>query len=208
MTDFVGRESAVKRAFDLATEFGVDLTPDIRRVGETIPHLARLSNHGALVHVTAAGGADFYKAQINYFRDHYQIAASRVIEIIMPGFHSDLTYYPRKAEPLELSVHQGAGHLIISDPADETFGKANSLNTKFYPINAEVTPSITLQPGQFYTIEADKWSGPLVISGLCQFDPNGQWRPQEVPVELGSTVIDTPDGFIEVPDDFANAEFN
>lgn len=190
-----------------ASEYGVDVDTDIRRMGRFTPILVHLDGIGRPVtHVTDDSGADYYIARIDYYRSFAEIHASRVIAIVMPGYRTKLAYWTKAAAKKELIVHRGNGYLIIGNPDQE---ELDSFNTSIFPIDPDVTPRVTLPPGRFYTLQAAAWSQePLVVSGLCETDRNGNWESMEIAVEPGQEVLVTPDGLVEVPDDFVAAQFN
>ena len=190
-----------------ASEYGIDVDTDIRRMGTFTPILVHLDGVGRPVtHITDTTGADYYIARIDYYRGIAEIHASRVIAIVMPGYRTKLAYWTKAAAKKELVVHRGAGYLIIGNPDED---ELDAFNTTIFPIDPDVTPHVTLPPGRFYTLQAAVWSPePLVVSGLSETDRDGNWESMEITVEPGQEILVAPEGIVQVPDDFMSAQFN
>lgn len=214
------KPSPVDIARGFASELGVNLDADMQKFGVLAPHLVQLDTRtksgGPITHITDEKGADYYAALIAYNMAssaganaglNEKIAASRAIAVVMQGGRTKCAYWPKGAQPKVLTVHRGHGSFIVGTPVGDELDR--DFDTEIYSVDAKVTPQITVQPGQLYTIEAASWSEePLVVSAFSQTDAKGNWEQAEVLVEAGSEVLDTPDGPIVVPEEFATAEFN
>jgi hypothetical protein len=214
MMSQVASKSDVARGF--ASEYSVDINSDISQIGALTPMLAQLDGIGRpAVHVTDVTGADYYLSRIDYCNDSNEIHAYRAIAIIMPGYRTKMAYWTKRGDKKEVSVHQGTGYLIIGDTDldkldDETDNPSDDdFKTAIFPLDPAITPHVTIPPGTFYTIEAAAWSPePLVISGLSKTDADGNWEHTEIAIEPGEEIIMTPDGIVEVPDEFLSARFD
>jgi flavodoxin len=103
-----------------------------------------------------------------------------------------------------LEVHQGVGSLILGNPPHDE----EDFPTAIYPLNPTVTPSVTVPPNHFYTLEAASWSQePLVVSEMFEIKGEGELRNAEIVVSPGQKTITTPDGPIDVPEEFREGIF-
>lgn len=194
--------TATQQAQGFASELGIDLDPDLKG-GLLVPQIVQVDPvTGSMRHINDGRGSDYYAARID-FKYGQAPVASRAVAVVMPGARTNLGYRPLGADPKELSIHRGHGYFIVGDPHSED----DAFQTEYYPVDPAVTPRITLQPGKFYTLEAADWCE-LVVSGLSEIDSNGEWQDAEIPVEPGTEVLQTPDGPIQVPDDFIVAQFD
>jgi hypothetical protein len=193
---------------EFASEYGVDVYADLNKIGKLTPVLVELDGIGRpITHVTDESGVDYYISRIDYYSSVLELRASRVIALVMPGYRTKSAYWPSGAVKKKLTIHRGAGYLIIGDPEDDE--SSSGLNTSSFCLDPEVTPKVTLPPEKFYTIEAASWSPePLVISGLSKKDMNGKWENSEIAVEIGQDIVLTPNGIVNVPEEFVSGQFN
>ncbi len=194
-------------AREFASELGYDLNQDVQRLGLLPPHLVQIDPvNGPLAHTTDEREVDYYTARID-FGDDERIAASRVFAVVMKGAKTKPAYWPKNAQLKELRVLKGEGWLIIGNPDSEELDDIS--RTKMFKLDAEVTPDVTLQPGTFYVLEAASWSSdPLIVSGLSETDAEGQWEHTEILVEAGEEFLETPDGMVQVPEEFSTSQYN
>jgi hypothetical protein len=193
------------KAKGFTQDLGIDIYEGTQGMGRVGTRLVTLDRSGsATLHITDELGADYYIACVNYQRKQ-EIKGKRTIAVIMPGYHTKFAYWPQNAKPRKISIHSGTGYLIVGDPKDEELD--GDFKTRYYSVDAEVTPSVTLQPGNFYTLEAAPGST-LTVSSLAEIDDQGNWDGHEIPVEPGQQIIKAPEGIIPVPDEFVYGEIN
>jgi hypothetical protein len=186
-------------------DLGIDILEGTQGMGRVGMRLVMLDENGSpTLHITDELGADYYVACVNYQRKD-EVKARRTIAIIMAGYHTKFAYWPKEAKPRKISVHSGQGYLIVGDPEDEDLD--GGFKTHYYSVDAKVTPTVTLQPGKFYTLEAAPGSS-LVVSSLAEIGPDGNWDGHEIIVEPGQQIIKAPEGIIPVPEEFVTGDFN
>ncbi len=190
-----------------ASSFGIDVADDLHHLGELIPSLAQLDTRGRFVsHIQDELGADYFCSRIEYWNARRYLQAYRVIARISSGKRTKLAYWPKTASYQKINIHQGQGYFILGDPDNTEMG--STFNSAIYTVNAEVTPTVFLPPGRFYTLQAASWSSkPFVVSALCQMQYDGKWGSSEIQFEPGNDTINTIDGIIDVPDDFMSGNF-
>lgn len=199
------RLSPDAKAKGFTRDLGIDIYEDTQGMGRVGTRLMALDGNGSpVMHITDQLGADYYVACVNYNRKN-QVKAKRTIAVVMAGYHTKFAYWPKDAKPRKIAVHGGHGYLIVGDPSDDEFD--GNFNTHYFSVDAKVTPSVTLQPGSFYTLEAAPGSK-LVVSSLAEVDDRGNWDGLEIPVEPGQQIIKAPEGIVPVPEEFIDGNFN
>lgn len=193
------------KAKGFTQDLGIDIYEGTQGMGRVGIRLVTLDRSGSpTLHITDELGADYYIACVTYQRKQ-KLKAKRTIAVIMSGYHTKFAYWPKDARPRKISIHSGKGYLIVGDPQDDDLD--GDFNTHYYSVDAEVTPSVTLQPGNFYTLEAAPDST-LVVSSLAEIDIDGNWDGHEIIVEPGQQIIKAPEGIVPVPDEFIYGEIN
>lgn len=186
-------------------DLGINILQDTQGMGRVATRLIALDRSGSTtLHLTDELGADYYLACVDYQRKH-QVKGRRTIAVIMAGYHTKFAYWPQHAKPRKISIHSGHGYLIVGDPTDNELD--GNFKTHYYSVDVAVTPSVTLQPGNFYTLEAASGSN-LVVSSLAEPDVDGNWDSHEILVEPGQQIIKAPEGIVPVPDEFISGDFN
>jgi hypothetical protein len=190
-----------------AAKYGIDIVGDLRRLGNLKPVLGRVDNKGSFVsHINDECGADYYYSYIEFWDSNTTIHAGRAIARITAGRRTNLAYWQRTSQPQQINVHCGAGYLIIGNPDDQYL--ATGFNTTIYSIDSNVTPHVFLPPGRFYTVQAASWSPEmLVVSALSISDKYGNWGSKEFTISPGEKTLSTPEGVIDVPDEFITGDF-
>jgi hypothetical protein len=192
-------------AHGFAAELGYNLSNDYQYAGLS-PHVVQLDpkRQRNFEHIVDNTGADYYAARIDF--GGTKVVASRAFAIVMEGGRSGSAYLPKQAHPKKLTVIRGCGSLIIGNPENDDLDGA--FMTDIYPLNAAITKEVTLPPGHFYTIEADKGTE-VIVSCLSETDSNGNWELSEIVVEPGKESLEAPDeGLVVVPEEFMNADFS
>lgn len=190
---------------EFVENFGIDIFDGIQGMGRVSARFAPLDETGAkLIRITDNYGTDFYASRVCYMRKT-RMMGGRAIALINPGGRTKFAYWPKGAQTKQIIIHKGQGHLIVGDPED--IDETGYFSTRYYMIDAETTPFVTLQPGMFYTIEAASWSE-LVVSAVSKPNATGDWGAAEIPFEPGKETIKSPDGMIPVPEEFMTANFN
>lgn len=184
--------STEQEALDFADENSIDIGPDTytgRR-----PRLTLLDSKGTTKQRITATGADYLFSRIDFFSgENLKVRASRMIAIIVDS-RTELACWMPGAPTKHLTVHRGEGLLVVGNPENQT--------TTDFQLDHEITPSLTLPGGRFYTFEADPTADGLVVSGLYETTVSMYWDSMETPIEPGQEKIDTPSGVIYVPTNF------
>jgi hypothetical protein len=190
-----------------AAKYGVDVIGDLQQLGNLTPILGRVDNNGSFVsHIFDTSGADYYYSYIDYRDSNSITRAGRVIARISTGQRTKLAYWQKTAKSQRINIHRGAGYLIIGNPYDQDL--AGTFNTTMYPVDPDVTPYVYLPPGRFYTLQAASWTPEtFVVSALSTIDEQGNWDSKELTLHPGEETLLTPDGIIDVPDEFVAANF-
>lgn len=187
-----GERSLVKPIVDsLRVDLGADIREIINRTPEAVVHGVSVTSQ----HIEK-DGADYDFIRIDY-RQRQRVIASRMIASILAGQRTELAYWCEDAPDKKLSVHKGAGAIVIASPAQEVHG--------IFRLDPRVTPEVVLPAGSFYTFEADQHASEgLVVSGF--YDPPVEsWGDLEVVTPRGAITIAVPgEGEIEVPKDFVD----
>jgi hypothetical protein len=184
-------------------DLGIDIYEDTQGMGRVGTRLVALDQDGSsTLHITDNNGSDYYIACVNYQRKHKAVS-KRTIAVIMSGFHTRCAYWPKGSKPRKISIHKGKGYFIVGDPSDR---ESDGFNTHYFPVEEGVTPAVVLQPGNFYAFEAAPGCT-LTVSAMEEVDDDGHIKSFEIPVEPGQTEIKAPEGLVQVPDEFVNAEF-
>ena len=179
--------------YEFANKYSIDITADMGPNTHLTPRLAELDETGATSQHISDGGADFFFTRLDYC-DGEVVRASRMIGVIPPGMRTELAYWTEAAPAKDLAVHQGKGVMVVGNPQDGT--------TNVFQLDPEVTKKITLPSGRFYTLEAAAYTEePLVVSGFYEA-PFVDWSKLEVVVSPGDSMVATPGGIIEVPEEF------
>lgn len=203
----------------LRKDLGINIEADLKRFGAVIvPRLMLYENGEATEHVTT-DDSDYESTQLGYYDELDRLIASRMIVSMDQGKRTELAYWTRSAPPMELTVHQGIGQLkvgltdadarklsaahILEDPKDDK-PPTNTFGMRGYHIDHKTRPTITLNPGSFYTLEALIWTPkPFVVSALYSELDTLDWLNMEVPLEPGQTSVLAPDeGDVEIPEAF------
>lgn len=187
---------------DHGIDVGLDKASLLKPFGTEIrPLLAQLDEVGSTAEHCTDTGADYFFSRLDYCRTNTStVLASRYIATILGGNRTELAYWTKDAPAKSLTVHQGLGALVVSDP--------NTQRTTAFTLDPEVTPEVTLPAERFYTFEADPATPkPLVVSGLYFEEPN--WSRLEIPVEpcQEAVYITKSDGGrcpVRIPTEFAN----
>ena len=190
----------------MAHALHVPIDKDTQEDHKHTPLLMPLDDEGRpVLHVSDSGDIDFYQWKIDYVRQDYHVAASRRISMVTPGFHTNLVYFPKTASERIMEIHSGVGYLILGNlSADE-----DDFATTIFKLDSEVTRQVSVPSGRFFTIEAPEWSDkPLVVSELFEIKSGNELKNAEVILKPGDQVIDTPDGHIEVPEEFSAGNFD
>lgn len=157
------------------------------------PALVQLTNAGTTAQHITETGADFHFSRLDYLRGSTEVRASRMIAHIMSGKRTELAYWQAHAPAKKLAVHRGIGALVIGRAADQS--------TAVFRLDSEVTSSIVLPPGHFYTFEASPESPePLIVSGL--YEEGESFEGLELYFEPGQTRIETTKGELAVPEEY------
>jgi hypothetical protein len=194
----------VDNACRFASELGVSISSDLDSSWSLQPIVSRIDlKHGLMKHITDSYGMDYYMACINYMQDEY-VNASRLINVVMPGYRSKLAYTLNGSSTQKVIVHKGYGYLIVGSPDnteddDETISTINS-----FRLDPEVSQQVTIPAGKFYTIESAYGSDcPLVVSSLYrEMDMN------EIEFIPGTEELSIDGHSVIVPDEFYTANFN
>jgi hypothetical protein len=163
--------------------------------------LVKHDEHGALEVRITEDGADYKFAQLDYFSNDpedllqppQRIRASRMIATVMASGRTELAYWTETAPTKKLAVHQGRGSLVIGNPQDG--------ETSVFLLDPEVTPSITLPSGRFYTFRGES-AQDLVVSGFYEAETPVDWDEMEIALKPGQAKVDAPEGTIDVPEKF------
>ena len=198
-------------ALQFASEFNVDLTEGIASTESLQPRLVQLNPDGSPLHLCDQEGADYYLQRVDYSATNNleaaDVVASRLVAVIMPGYHTKTAFWPEDGDSKNITVHRGVGYLVVNRPnQDDT---DDPWNTETFHLDPDITHEVKLPPGCFYVVEAASWSPtPLVISVVSAKDDNGNWGAREVTVEHGKTTIRSLGRLVTVPDDFISGDFS
>ncbi len=194
----------VDKTAEFVAKNSINVEADQRKLGQ---HgldiqvlLATLDEQGSLAEHRTRTGADYQFSRLDYISPE-RVVASRYIATILGGKRTELAYWKKIAPAKSLTVHQGLGNLVVSNPDDS--------RTTTFVLDPEVTPELTLPSGRFYTFEADTDTpDPLVVSGLYYKRPN--WGILEVTLDPGQEAVreaeslERGDRWVCVPNEFAN----
>jgi hypothetical protein len=178
--------------------------------GPITPLIIPLDDDGPILHIREQEAIDYYLSRIDYFDPGFHVAASRIISMVTPGSRTRSAYLTQEATTKILQIHMGAGFLILGNPIDRNNEDSDEdFATTIYPLNPDITPAITIPPDHFYSLEAASWSHePLIVSEVKDVNGKPTSSTVEIEVESGQQVVDTPNGSIDIPEEFATGIFN
>jgi hypothetical protein len=198
-----------------AVEHDIDIAADEENLGYSLtPRLARFGGDQTTRYVSA-DGADYVFSRLDYFIEEHLIYrhipyASRTITEILQGNRTELAYWPKKAPKKQLTVHRGMGNLVVGNPEDAEAnqdGSSKTYDTKLQLLHPTISPTETVEPGRFFTIEATAWAPePLVVSGLYLASSqriNWLRRRMEQHFAPGKDYVKASEGKVAVPENFS-----